>query len=495
MVADTLSRHSVEEFSEASQSLVVDDLLAPASASAPSVSALALCPGVDFAALAAAQASCPDLLAPSSLRPSKLQVPGAPCKLWCDVSQRSPRPLVPPSMRDAVFNCFHGLSHAGGRGTLRLVSARFVWPGMRSEILQRVRCCQHCISSKVTRHVKTAFVQRPIPDSRFSSLHVDLVGPLPSSEGFSYLMTIIDGYTRWMEAIPLKDISAASCAAVLLRHWICRFGVPADITSDQGAQFTSVLWSELHQALGISALRTTAYHPQANGMVERIPRVLKERLCARRAAPNWMDHLPVVLLGIRSSVREETGYSPADLVYGSPLRLPGEFVAAPEADSGIPAPTSVFVAQLRQTLAVQRPPQAHHHRRHGAPTVHLPDSLLRASHVYVRVDAVRRPLTRPYDGPYPVQQSGQKTFTVLRSGRPWVVSVDRLKEAVGFFSGDGPRRPSPAPVSAPAPALSLSPAPAPPVAAAARSSASSDRSYATVLRSGRVSRPPVRLDV
>ena len=122
---------------------------------------------------------------------------------------------------------------------------------MRRDILAKVRCCQPCLASKIVRHVKTPLVQRAIPDTRFSSLHVDLVGPLPSSEGCTYLMTIIDRYTRWLEAIPLKDISAVTCAAVLLRHLICRFGVPADITSDQGAQFTSKLWSELHQALSL----------------------------------------------------------------------------------------------------------------------------------------------------------------------------------------------------------------------------------------------------
>ena len=138
-------------------------------------------------ALATAQAADKDLLPPSSLRPAKLRVPGAQCELWCDVSQRSPRPLVLPSMRGTVFHCFHSLSHAGGRGTLRRVSARFVWPGMRCEILDRVRRCQHCLSSKITRHVKSALVQRPVPVERFSSLHVDIVGPLPIPEGLSLI--------------------------------------------------------------------------------------------------------------------------------------------------------------------------------------------------------------------------------------------------------------------------------------------------------------------
>ena len=172
-------------------------------------------------------------------------------------------------------------------------------------------------------------MQRPVPDERFSSIHVDIAGPLPVSEGFSYVFTIIDRTTRWLEAVPLTTITAAACASALLRHWVCRFGVPADVTTDQGRQFTSSLWAELTRLLGISSLRTTAYHPQANGMVERIHRVLKERLMARSPLADWMVHLPLVLLGVRTSVRQDSSWCPAELVYGATLRLPGEFLAPP----------------------------------------------------------------------------------------------------------------------------------------------------------------------
>ena len=72
--------------------------------------------------------------------------------------------------------------------------------------------------------------------------------------------------------------------------------------------------------------QTTAYHPQANGMIERLHRQLKGSLRARTTDPYWMDHLPMVLLGIRTAWREDPDCSPAELVYGSTLRLPGEFV-------------------------------------------------------------------------------------------------------------------------------------------------------------------------
>ena len=209
---------------------------------------------------------------------------------------------------------------------------------MSSEILGRARVCSACHSSKVSRHIRAPLQRRDEPDRRFSSIHVDLVGPLPASEGMRYIFTIIDRYSRWLEAVPLPTMTAADCANALLHSWISRFGVPSDVTTDQGCQFGSDLWQELHKLLGIRSLRTTAYHPQANGMVERIHRVLKERIMARYPLADWMVHLPLVLLGVRSAVREDSGTSPTELLYGTPLRLPGQLL--PDVPSEFPSPST-----------------------------------------------------------------------------------------------------------------------------------------------------------
>ena len=136
---------------------------------------------------------------------------------------------------------------------------------MSADCLAFARSCNACQISKIHRHVRTPLVDRPLPDDRFLSLHLDIVGPLPESQGRSYLLTIMDRFSRWLEAIPMTTVTAADCATALLRHWVSRYGVPQDITTDQGPQFTSSLWSELMKLLGIKALRTTSYHPQTNG--------------------------------------------------------------------------------------------------------------------------------------------------------------------------------------------------------------------------------------
>ena len=116
-------------------------------------------------------------------------------------------------------------------------------------------------------------------------------------------------------AIPLASITAADCARALFAGWVSRFGVPATITSDRGAQFTSALWAGLCSLLNIQHSPTTAYHPQSNGLVERFHRRLKDALRSRAAAADWHDHLPWVLLGIRTAFREDSEFSLAEAVY------------------------------------------------------------------------------------------------------------------------------------------------------------------------------------
>ena len=485
VVADALSRPSVPDTS-------VSDDLPPALVDECLVGAVALSPGLDLAALATSQKS-PEATAeflPLSSSASSLQLRDVPLPhphagvLICDVSQASPRPLVPRSWISRVFDCLHGISHAGGKATLKEISRRFVWKGMRADVLRLSRACQDCASSKISRHIHSPLVQRPVPLERFSSLHVDLVGPLPVSEGYSYLFTIIDRTTRWLEAVPLVDITAASCATALLRHWICRFGVPTDVTSDQGRQFVSALWQELHCALGITSLRTTAYHPQANGMVERVHRVLKERLMARSRTPAWMEHLPLVLLGIRTSVRQDLQWCPAELVYGATLRLPGEFISSSEPGTSS-VPSTAFVTKLRASLASMRPAPSVHHRPPALGPPGIPSSLLGVSHVYVRVDAIRRPLTRPYEGPFLVLSRTPKTFVISRAGKSWTVTVDRLKPALGFLAAaSGASSAATGAVAAEVPAEEVAVAPPSPDPASVAPRAP------VLTRSSRVSRPP-----
>ena len=265
-----------------------------------------------------------------------------------------------------------------------------------------------------------------LPSRRFEHVNIDIVGPLPPSRGFTYLFTIVDRFTRWPEAVPMSDMSASSCARALISAWISRFGVPSEISSDRGAQFTSSLWAAVAQLLGTKHSRTTAYHPQSNGLVERFHRHMKASLMARLCGANWIDELPWVLLGIRTAPKEDLGTSSAELVYGSPLTVPGDFVAT-TADTEKPRD---FLPALREKVANFRPIPT---SQHGTPASYVPKPLQHSQYVFVRRDAHRTPLQSPYEGPYKVVTAGSKTFDIDKGGRTETVSVDRLKPSHSDF--------------------------------------------------------------
>ena len=134
----------------------------------------------------------------------------------------------------------------------------------------------------------------------------------------------------------MADATAEWCARALFTGWIAGESTCDELKSDRGRQVESSLWAAFNQLLGSSKARTTSYHPQGNGLVERLHRPLKASLKARLTKQHWVDELPIVLLGIRASYEGDINCSPAELVYGSALRLAREFLdptASPQHNS------------------------------------------------------------------------------------------------------------------------------------------------------------------
>jgi hypothetical protein len=129
--------------------------------------------------------------------------------------------------------------------------------------MYQVKACLGCQRAKVHCHVQVPPQHILVPTRRFSHIHVDLVGPLPASKGFTYLLNIFDIISHWPEAIPIAATTTVDCANALFQGWVSRFGVLAVITSDRGTQFTSSLWAAICSLLNIQHNQTTAYHPQS----------------------------------------------------------------------------------------------------------------------------------------------------------------------------------------------------------------------------------------
>ena len=261
--------------------------------------------------------------------------------------------------------------------------------------------------------------------ARFDVVHVDIVGPLPPSQGYRYLLTCVDRFTRWPEAFPLMDITAESVARAFVLGWIARFGVPSTVITDRGRQFESNLWSQLNQLFGIHKQRTTAYHPAANGMVERFHRQLKAALKCHSNPQQWIDSLPLVLLGIRTALKHDLKCTTAELVYGVTLRLPGDFFATPQTHA-LSDPAS-YVDRLKDTM---NNIQYRSSRRPSQTSTFVHKDLNQCTHVFVRHDAIKPPLQPTYDGPFKVIDRKERHFVVeLNANRQDTISIDHLKPA------------------------------------------------------------------
>ncbi|GFX39235.1 hypothetical protein TNCV_3859601 [Trichonephila clavipes] len=215
-------------------------------------------------------------------------------------------------------------AHPGIKSTVKLMIEKYVWSDIKKQVREWAKACIRCQKCKVSRHTKSKLGDFEQPDERFSVVHIDLIGKLPPSEGMQYCLTCIDRFSCWMEAIPIPEITAEIVGRAFYEKWICRFGVPAKIVTDQGRQFEAELFRSIAAICGAKVAHTTSYHPQCNGKVERLHRTLKGAIKAHNNI-RWTESLPTVLLGLRAAIRPDISYTIAQMVYGTSIKLPGEF--------------------------------------------------------------------------------------------------------------------------------------------------------------------------
>ena len=354
-----------------------------------------------------------------------------------DVSNGPARPFVPFSWRRRIFDIGHRLGHPGVERTRQTVASKFVWPTMRADVSKWARECLDCQRAKVGKNTVKPIGEFKVPEKRFSHLHIDLV-TMPPSNGFPYLLTIVDRFTRWPTAIPIPDITVQSVVNNFALHWISVYGIPEAVTSDRGSQFTSAVWEQLLKTWGIKSLHTTAYHPEANGMVERLHRRLKESLIAlgHEERGMWFWRLPMAMLAIRTTLKPDVGASPAQLVYGEGISLPGEILGNQHLDDREMLETQRrHSANLRMEVERLQPIPTSAHRE---PKVHIPGNMATATHVFVRKGGVHPPLTAPYDGPYRVAERNDQNVKIFVPGRgTQVVALNRVKPTHVAADDDG----------------------------------------------------------
>ncbi|KMQ88783.1 gag-pol protein [Lasius niger] len=275
-------------------------------------------------------------------------------------------------LRRQVFDVFHNLNHSSGKITTKVISQRYIWLSMKKDIRDWAKFCIQC--------------QRAKP-----------------------------------EAIPIKNHQAETVAQVFYRNWIARYGSPKIVTTDQGSEFESRLFTALVRLIGGKQIRTTAYHPASNGLVERWHRSLKTAIKCHENQ-RWIDILPTVLR-LRTCYKDLKA-SPAEYLYGTTLRIPGEFFTQEKP----PHDPNFFFEDFRIHMQELRPvPAAYHGRR----KTFCFKELHTCTHVFVRREGIRKEtLDSPYSGPHRViERLNDRLFTVDMNGLPTNISIERLKPA------------------------------------------------------------------
>ena len=230
----------------------------------------------------------------------------------------------------ALDGCHREAAHQGQKHSLSLLSECFWWLGMSHELVKRVKMCPHC------RKFETALPKaklQPLPCSGPGEiLHIDFTSieesvDLQEAPAIRNILVIQDHFSKYMVAYVVKDQMAATAAHTLRHGYFALFGVPAYLVSDQGKAFVSQIVKDLCKLYGVQKLRTSPYHAQTNGQVERMNQTIIRMIgkLGEDQKAHWSEHLPELLLAYNATCSVVTGYTPYYLLFGRRPRIPVDF--------------------------------------------------------------------------------------------------------------------------------------------------------------------------
>ena len=266
-------------------------------------------------------------------RPALFYYPAAPLRGLSALVPFLPRLVVPRAYVTPLIQLFHDTAfggHFGIKRTLRKIAVNYHWSSLAVDVTSHVNACPACQAEKTQRRqraIPAGLIEQP--KYPFDLISIDFIGPLTRSEDFSYVLMIIDHFSHFAVAVPTKNCTAETVVTVLLDEVFYRYGTPTRLLSDRGSAFHSKLCREINAQLRVKQLFTSAYHPQANGMVERLNSTVKDILYALQTTygRQWVQILQAAMFAYNSSTSEVTGHSPFYLLYGRSPNSPGDALA------------------------------------------------------------------------------------------------------------------------------------------------------------------------
>jgi transposase InsO family protein len=343
---------------------------------------------------------------------------------------RSPNPsfkvihqlVVPKKQRHLVISQYHdslvGGGHQGFDRTYETIRSRYFWEGIYKDVHSYVSSCQTCQMAKRKYHGKKSPLQ-PLPvDNLFERWHIDFVGPFtPSPEGHVYILLVVDSFSRWCEAFPVRSQTASEVAKVLYREIFTRFGAPRILVSDRGVQFMSALVSQLCKIFSVKKHSTTPYHPQSNAACERFNSYMEAGLRAyiKDDQSNWPDILPGILMAYRMTpAMRSTEFSPYFLLFGKEMSTPIDtqllpnFSQAPDFQErlqvvleGLQVSREVAKENIKRH---QEENKKYHDRKAREPQYRIGQKVLVSRES--KPVGLSRKLVKPWTGPYYITDKG-----------------------------------------------------------------------------------------
>jgi len=229
--------------------------------------------------------------------------------------------------RPQTIKYFHeALAHLKCDSIFDLIARRYWWPNMKKEIKEFIATCPQCQLNRSNNLVYAPLPPKPIPPTAlpFERWGIDFVGPLPETKnGNKYILTAIDYATRWVLGVPVPKMDE-SAVSTFLYQLMMTFGAPYEVFSDRGKSFLAEGIAAFERDNNITHIATSPYHPQTNGMVERMHAMLGDglRSLVNGKPERWDEYLPQVLFAIRTRKHAVTGHSPFYLLFGVHPRLP-----------------------------------------------------------------------------------------------------------------------------------------------------------------------------
>ena len=270
------------------------------------------------------------------------------------------RILVPKSLKEKILKRFHDSPYAGHLGvkkTAARIQRRFKWHKMGKDIKEYVSGCDICSKRKAVGTSKAPLNPIPPPESVWQTMAMDIMGPLSESgkERNQYILVMGEYLTRYIITAPMPDQTAETVARTFVNNVILIHGVPEKVLTDQGTNFQSNIMNVLYKQYGITRLKTTAYRPQCDGMVERVNRTLADILASyvSKEPSKWSDFLPSANFAYNTAVHSSTGYSPFYLMYGREAMEPQDMIE-PVRNRDMTDPNMIFSQMWYDAIEITR---------------------------------------------------------------------------------------------------------------------------------------------